>query len=172
MKQEQRQSGGGMSCVLAKEIIISRLFKLGTFLLFGNKILQRTSPWVQGITKEFLRENLGWRRVLPWFTWESAPCSTWGDFGFNCWKLWKANEHPSVRGWDEPLCVSLPRLVLGRMKAMLCPCHLCRECGTSPAALQAHCSAPVAGSAFFKPWICLELPCVKPQSQPSLLFQG
>lgn len=44
MKQEQRQSGGGMSYVLAKEIIISRLFKLGTFLLFGNKILQRTSP--------------------------------------------------------------------------------------------------------------------------------
>lgn len=51
-----------MSCVLAKEII-SRFFKLGTFLLLGHKILQRTSPWLQGITKKFLWENLGLRRM-------------------------------------------------------------------------------------------------------------
>lgn len=44
MKLEQRQSGGGTSCMLPKEMIISRLLKLGTFLLFGSKILQRTSP--------------------------------------------------------------------------------------------------------------------------------
>lgn len=63
-----------------------------------------------------------------------------------------------------------------------CPCLVwCRagwrprsvsECHTSPAALRGPCSAPVAGSASLKPPISLEPPCVKPQSQQSLLLQG
>lgn len=69
-------------------------------------------------------------------------------------------------GWDEPLCASLPRVAQSRTEATLCPCH------TSPAALRGHRSAPVAGSAFLKPPISLEPPCVKAQSQQSLLLQG
>lgn len=84
MKLEQRQSGGGTSCMLAKEIIISRLLKLGTFLLSGSKILQRTSPQQH----KFLRQNqeipLGWRRMhraaLSYLGVSSQP-NTCGGFG-------------------------------------------------------------------------------------------